>query len=101
MVSRVLAGRGELTQLRYWIVHGGHGWPAGGFEPHAPQTIAPRGVGLQWQELQLDEDSVQAKLQAISAHQTQMRMMGHTMKRYVRSTELYALGPSAADPRTR
>ena len=92
LATRVLTARGEAATLRYWIVHGGRGWPAGGFEPHAPQTIAPRGIGLQWQELRLGDDAVQAKLQAISAHQSQIRMMGRTMRRYVRATELYALG---------
>src|SRR5206468_752722 len=31
--TRVLRERGELGKLRYWIVHGGVGWPAGGFRP--------------------------------------------------------------------
>jgi LmbE family N-acetylglucosaminyl deacetylase len=90
LATRVLAERGELGELRYWIVHGGTGWPAGGYQPRAPQTISPRGLGLHWEELPLDEEAVAAKLQAIAAHQSQMRMMGHTMRRYVRSTELYA-----------
>jgi len=94
LAIRVLRERGELGELRYWIVHGGSGWPAGGFDPHASQTIAPRGVGLKWQVLQLDDESVNAKLQAITAHRSQMRIMGRTMRRYVRATELYALGPS-------
>jgi len=94
MVARVLAERGESPELRYWIVHGGPGWPARGFEPGAPQTIAPRGVGLQWEELHLDADTVQVKLQAISAHQSQMRVMGRTMRSYVRCTELYAVADS-------
>jgi len=93
LAMQVLRERGQLGVLRYWIVHGGTGWPAGGFDPHAPQTIAPRGVGLKWQVLQLDDESVAAKLQAITAHQSQMRIMGRTMRRYVRATELYALGP--------
>jgi LmbE family N-acetylglucosaminyl deacetylase len=96
LAARVLAERGELGELRYWIVHGGNGWPAGGFEPQAPQTIAPRGAGLQWQVLRLPDDSVQVKMRAISAHQSQIRMMGHTMRRFVRSTELYAI--ALADP---
>jgi len=99
LVSRTLAARGELGELRFWIVHGGHGWPAHGYEPLAPQTIAPRGTGLQWRELRLAEDSEAAKLQAISAHQSQVRVMGRTMRRYVRSTELYALSPVASAAR--
>jgi len=100
LAAQVLAGRGELGELRYWIVHGGNGWPAGGFEPQAPQTIAPRGAGLHWEELRLPDDSVQLKMRAISAHQSQIRMMGPTMRRFVRSTELFAIAaaipPAAA-----
>jgi len=98
LATRVLTARGAAATLRFWIVHGGPGWPAGGFEPHAPQTIAPRGIGLQWQELRLGDEAVQAKLRAVSAHQSQIRMMGRTMRRYVRSTELYTLG--SATPAT-
>ncbi len=90
LAIRVLRERGELGELRNWIVHGGSGWPTGGFTPQAPQSIAPNGAGLRWMELQLDPASVTAKLQAITAHQSQMRVMAHTMRRYVRSTELFA-----------
>jgi LmbE family N-acetylglucosaminyl deacetylase len=90
LVTRVLRQRGELGKLRYWIVHGGVGWPTGGFKPEAPQTVAPRGVGLHWTVLPLDAASVAAKLEAIAAHQSQMRVMSQKMRRYVRSTELYA-----------
>jgi LmbE family N-acetylglucosaminyl deacetylase len=90
LATQALSDRGQLGRLRYWIVHGGHGWPAGGFAPTAPQTIAPRGARLAWQELQLDQDSVAAKLRAISAHRSQMMMMEHTMRSFVRTTELYA-----------
>jgi LmbE family N-acetylglucosaminyl deacetylase len=93
LATRVLRERGELGELHYWIVHGGSGWPVGGFEPQAPQTIPPRGVGLRWEELRLDAESVDSKWRAISAHQSQIRMMGREMQRYVRSTELYAPGP--------
>jgi len=91
LVSRTLAARGELGELRCWIVHGGADWPRRGFTPDAPQSIAPRGAALQWQELRLSGDSIAAKLQAISAHQSQLRVMGHVMRRYVRATELFAV----------
>ena len=93
LVSRVLAARGELGELRSWIVHGGRGWPRRGFAPDAPQSIAPTGAALQWQELKLGEGSVEAKLDAITAHRSQLRVMGRVMRRYVRSTELYAASP--------
>jgi len=91
LVARALAARGELGELRCWIVHGGRGWPSRGFTPDAPQSIAPRGAGMQWQELKLDDDSIAAKLRAVSAHQSQIQVMGRVMRRYVRSTELFAV----------
>ena len=96
LVSRVLTTRGELGMLRSWIVHGGPGWPHGGYEPRSPQTVAPTGSGLQWEVLDLDEDSVAAKLQAISAHRSQLEVMEHVMRRYVRSTELFTTDPAPA-----
>lgn len=92
LVLRVLAGRGELGELRSWIVHGGSGWPRGGYAPETPQSIAPTGAGLRWEELKLDHDDVAAKLQAISAHRSQIKVMGGVMHRYVRSTELFSAG---------
>jgi LmbE family N-acetylglucosaminyl deacetylase len=94
LVSRVLTTRGELGKLHSWIVHGGPGWPYGGYEPRSPQTVAPTGTGLQWEVLQLDEDTVAVKLNAVSAHRSQLEVMGHVMRRYVRSTELFATNPA-------
>jgi LmbE family N-acetylglucosaminyl deacetylase len=90
LVYRTLAARGELGELRYWIVHGGPGWPQRGFAPGEPQSIAPRGAGLSWQEFRLADASIAAKLQAISVYQSQLQVMGRVMRRYVRATELYA-----------
>ena len=91
LAARVLTERGELGELRAWIVHGGPGWPGGGYAPEAPQSIPPTGTGLHWEELKLDHDAVNAKLEAVSAHRTQLKVMGHVMRRYVRSTELFAV----------
>ncbi len=91
LAMRVLTGRGELGELRAWIVHGGAGWPGGGYAPDTPQGIAPTGTGLHWEELTLDHDDVATKLDAISAHRSQLKVMGHVMRRYVRSTELFAV----------
>ena len=90
LVSRVLGERGQLGMLDYWIVHGGHGWPAGKFDPTLAQTVAPRGAGLRWEVLALPPDAVAAKLRAIDAHRTQLKMMSGTMHRFVRATELYS-----------
>lgn len=93
LAARVLAARGEQGKLRSWIVHGGMRWPRGGYAPDAPQTIPPTGSGLHWEQLRLDPGATAAKLAAISAHRSQLEVMGHVMRRYVRSTELFAVAP--------
>jgi LmbE family N-acetylglucosaminyl deacetylase len=99
LTERVLAARGELGNLRSWIVHGGHGWPDRSVHQSARQSIAPRGVGLEWQALPLTDESMDAKRRAITAHRTQTLVMGRVMRRYVRSTELFAAaGVSASAP---
>jgi LmbE family N-acetylglucosaminyl deacetylase len=90
LAQRALAARGQLDALRCWIVHGGYGWPHGGFEPKKPLDVAPSGAGLHWEQLRLDDAAIAAKLQAIEAHQSQVRVMENVMRRYVHSTELYA-----------
>jgi LmbE family N-acetylglucosaminyl deacetylase len=96
---RVMTARGELDKVRYWIVHGGRGWP----KPHAlrpelAQTVAPRGLGMRWEQFALDQPAIDAKLAAIRAHRSQTKVMGRVMESYIRSIELYSLTP--APPRS-
>jgi LmbE family N-acetylglucosaminyl deacetylase len=89
-----MTARGEQDRVRYWIVHGGRGWPAPhGYHPELGQTVAPRGLGMQWEALSLDNDAISAKLRAVSAHQSQMKVMGRIMLSYVRSDEIYSSVP--------
>jgi LmbE family N-acetylglucosaminyl deacetylase len=91
---RVMTDRGELDKVRYWIVHGGHGWPTPrAYRPELAQTVAPRGLGMQWEQFELDADAVTAKLNAIQAHQSQTKVMGRVMESYVRSMELFSSTP--------
>ena len=95
MAMRVMAARGEADRVRYWIVHGGRGWPAPrGFRPNLPQLPAPRGHGMEWEYVPLDDAAREAKHRAISAHGSQTRVMGRKMSSYVRATELYARAPA-------
>ena len=94
LVWRTMTARGEQDRVRYWIVHGGRGWPAPhGYHPELGQTVAPRGLGMQWEAFSLDSDAIGAKLRAVSAHQSQMKVMGRIMLSYVRSDEIYSSVP--------
>ena len=94
LVWRTMTARGEQDLVRYWIVHGGRGWPAPHkYRPDLEQTIAPRGLGMQWESFALDSDAIDAKLRAVSAHQSQMKVMRRIMMSYVRADELYSSVP--------
>jgi LmbE family N-acetylglucosaminyl deacetylase len=99
LVWRTMTARGEQDRVRYWIVHGGHEWPTPhGYHPDFDQTVAPRGLGMQWETFSLDSEAIQAKLLAVSAHQSQMKVMRRVMLSYVRSNEIYSSVP--APPRS-
>ncbi|MGC4030017.1 MAG: PIG-L family deacetylase [Steroidobacteraceae bacterium] len=94
LAYRLLSARGEAGRARFWIVHGGHGWPAPrAFRPDLPQTVAPRGRGMQWEVQALDDAALAVKRQAVDAHATQARVMGRVMRSHVRRTELYSRTP--------
>ncbi len=91
---RAMSKRNELDKIRYWIVHGGRGWP----RPRAlrtdlPKKVAPRGVGMQWETFSLDPGAIDAKLRAVRSHRTQMKVMGRVMVSHVRATELFSRTP--------
>lgn len=95
---RTMQSRGELDKTRFWIVHGGHGWPRPrAYRPDLPETVPPRGVGMDWEQFPLDESAREAKLRAVSAHATQMKVMGRVMRSHVRAVELYSRTPQPAD----
>jgi LmbE family N-acetylglucosaminyl deacetylase len=97
---RTMTARGEQERVRYWIVHGGRGWPAPrGYHPNLDQTVAPRGLGMQWSAFSLASEAVEVKRLAVSAHRSQMEVMGRVMLSYVRSDELYSSVP--VPPRSR
>jgi LmbE family N-acetylglucosaminyl deacetylase len=99
LVWRTMTARGEQDRVRYWIVHGGRDWPAPhAYHPDLMQTIAPRGIGMHWESFALDRDAIDAKLNAITAHQSQMKVMRRVMLSFVRSDELYSSIP--APPRS-
>ena len=94
LATRVFSRRGELGRLRYWIVHGGEGWPSPrGYMPGIPLNIPPRGATLDEQAFTLTDAEEDLKHQAIEAYQTQMRIMAPFLLAFVRTSELYSKAP--------
>ena len=94
LAMRILSARNELGNLRYWIVHGGKGWPRPhGYQPQLPQTVAPRGLGMAWEQFALDDAALERKLRAVESHHSQIKVMGRVMRSHVRSIELYSRTP--------
>jgi LmbE family N-acetylglucosaminyl deacetylase len=91
LAASILASRGESSKLHYWIVHGGEGWPSPRISmPSIPLTIPPSGAGLAWSEFVLNEREIARKHEAVSAYQTQMRVMSPFLLAFVRTSELYS-----------
>jgi len=90
--------RGLLRHVRYWIVHGGEGWPSPrGLMPGVPLTPAPRSRGLWPAPFDLEPSEEDTKLRAIQAYDTQMQVMAPFLLAFVRSTELFS-SRTTADP---
>jgi len=83
---------GMLARVRYWIVHGGEGWPSPrGLVAGIPLSPAPRSRGLDpapFAVLPAEEDG---KLHALEAYDTQMRLMAPFLLAFVRTTELFSV----------
>jgi LmbE family N-acetylglucosaminyl deacetylase len=87
----VLSRRGELGKARYWIVHGGEGWPSPrGYMPDIPLNTPPRGAELNAQEFTLTDAEEDSKHQAIEAYHTQTQFMAPFLLAFVRTSERYS-----------
>jgi LmbE family N-acetylglucosaminyl deacetylase len=91
---------GVLPRVRYWIVHGGEGWPSPrGLSAGIPLRPAPRSRGLDPAPFALLPAEEDRKLHALEAYDTQMRVMAPFLLAFVRTTELFssraALRPGA------
>lgn len=85
------AARGEVV-VRYWIVHGGEGWPSPrGLSPGIPLTVAPRARGLDPQPLQLSPSQEDRKLAALNAYATQLKVLTPFLMSFIRTTELFSV----------
>lgn len=91
---RVLGQRGELAKARYWIVHGGEGWPQPrGALPGIPLDVPPRGAQLALVPFALKDVEIEGKLRAVNSYKTQMRIMSPFLLAFVRTSELYSALP--------
>ena len=87
----VIARYGVLGSVRYWIVHGGEGWPGPrGLLQGIPLTPAPRSRGLALSVFALEPAEEDRMLQALRAYESQLRTLGPFLLAFVRSTELFA-----------
>jgi LmbE family N-acetylglucosaminyl deacetylase len=82
--------RGELPRVRYWIVHGGEGWPSPReLMPGVPLTAAPLAGALAPTTFALTPAEEDRKLQALRTYATQMREMAPFLLAFVRTDELF------------
>lgn len=77
--------------VRYWIVHGGEGWPTPrGLVPGVPLTVPPLGRALDFTAFALSVPEEDNKLAALREYTTQLRVMEPFLLAFVRTTELFA-----------
>jgi LmbE family N-acetylglucosaminyl deacetylase len=89
-----LLRRGELSKGRYWVVHGGEGWPSPrGYMPNIPLNLPLLGTGRSDSPFELTEEEETHKFQAVNAYHTQMQFMAPFLLTFVRTTELYSISP--------
>jgi LmbE family N-acetylglucosaminyl deacetylase len=94
-VNAVGAPDNGQRALRYWIVHGGEGWPSPrGLLPGIPLTPPPVGQNLTYAVFDLEPAEEDRKLTALRTHATQMRAMEPFLLSFVRTTELYFAAPT-------
>jgi LmbE family N-acetylglucosaminyl deacetylase len=90
LARRVLERRGELDELRYWIVHA-PSWPRPrGLEPDLALAPPDAAAALAWESVPLNEAQRAHKLAALRDHRSQMQMMAPFMESFVRANEIFA-----------
>ena len=100
LTQRLSARLAPAPSVRYWIVHGGEGWPSPrDLLPGVPLTPAPLAARLAPTAFELEPAEEDGKLLALQAYQTQMRVMAAFLLSFVRTNELFSLQSDAALPR--
>ena len=83
---------GTALRVRYWVVHGGDGWPTPcGLLLGVPLTPAPRGAALAPLPFVLEPPEEDRKLAAVRMYETQMKVMAPFLLAFVRTTELFSM----------
>ena len=92
LLTQLLAARlASAPPVHYWIVHGGEGWPSPrDLLTGIPLTPAPRAAPLTPAGFALEPAEEDAKLLALRAYQTQLRVMAPFLLSFVRTNELFA-----------
>jgi LmbE family N-acetylglucosaminyl deacetylase len=93
VLAQLLAARfARAPPVRYWIVHGGEGWPSPrDLLPGVPLTAAALAAPLAPVGFPLEPAEEDAKLVALRDYQTQMRVMAPFLLAFVRTNELFSL----------
>lgn len=91
-VLKVAALPGAPYALRWWIVHGGEGWPSPrGLMPGVPLLPSPRGAVLDPEPFALLPAEEDRKLAALRSYATQLQVMEQFLLSFVRTTELFSV----------
>jgi LmbE family N-acetylglucosaminyl deacetylase len=94
LVIRALDVLGQSNRARYWIVHGGIGWPwPRGLHPEESLVPPARARALPWEELALLPVERTHKESAIRIYDTQMRLTSGFMLSFVKRNEIYSPVP--------
>ena len=89
-LERVLERRGELNELRYWIVHAPlWPWPPI-FEPQLALAPPATATALRWQSMALSATERAHKRAALRAHRSQFELLAPFMNSFVRANEIVA-----------
>jgi len=95
LTIQAMTQRGALANVRYWIVHGGEGWPSPrGLSEGLPLSPPGRGRGLEALSIGLSADEETRKLHAIQAYRTQMQVMPSFLLAFVRTNETFFAQPA-------
>jgi LmbE family N-acetylglucosaminyl deacetylase len=91
LTQRVIARSAATPAVRYWIVHGGEGWPSPrGLYPGLPLSPAPRDPDAAWSAFNLTPAEEDSKLAALRCYGTQMQVLAPFLLAFVRTNELFA-----------
>jgi len=100
LLTLAAARRGSTTaQVRYWIVHGGEGWPGPrDLLAGIPLTPAPLGRRMNPTVFLLQPAEEDGELRALEAYRTQMVLMAPFLLAFVRTNELFSTLAQAPPP---